>query len=692
MPIAQTACPYDCPDCCGLLVTVEQDHIVKTAGDPAHPFTRGTLCPKMAHYERTVHHPGRLTTPLKRTGKKGAGEFTPISWDEAVKTITTKFKRIGKQYGYQAILPYSYAGTMGAVQHNGYHAFFYKLGASNLARTICAPAKSAGYKAVMGQSLPTAPQEAQQSDLIVLWSLSLLATDIHFQQDVDVARQKGAQIWCIDTYATRTAESLADHTLFVQPGTDGALALGVLHLLARDGLIDINFIARHVQGWQELQAQVLPRYTPDAVSAITGLSTAQIEAFATAYGHAHAPFIRLGSGLSRYTNGAMTVRLITCLPAVVGAYAHVGGGLLTSVSSSHAIDRECVYHTDWRQKDARTINMCELGTVLNDKTLAPPIKALYIYSSNPADTAPDQQAVLKGLKRRDLFTVVHERFLTDTARYADIVLPATSSLEADDLYPSYGNYCLQRGAAIIPPVGESKSNWQTACLLAQAMGWDEPFFQQTDSDLVEQLIASTAHCWPDLPNTTPTNATHNTLRQQAKLKDKLRVDQNQLRRGAPTPLPLPPDYKMQFRTPSGHIEIFNPAIEPSLPDYFPPTGDAAQFHFVNSPDARILDSSFNERAELTRGHTMELMMHPDDAAQLHLQAGQRVTVSNARGQANFTLVLSKRPPRGTVVTEGVWSQQIADGPNTNALTSQRLTDQAGGSTFYDVCVDVRAAK
>ena len=687
MPIAQTACPYDCPDCCGLLVTVEDGRAVKTAGDPTHPFTRGTLCPKMAHYERTVHHPGRLTTPLRRTGAKGAGEFTPISWDEAIKTITDKFRAVGEQYGYEAIMPYSYAGTMGAVQHNGYHAFFYKLGASNLARTICAPAKGAGYKSVMGASMPTAPQEAQQSDLIVLWSLSLLATDIHFQHDVEIARQNGAKIWCIDTYATRTAEHLADETLYVKPGTDGALALGVLHILARDGLTDINFIARHVQGWHELQAQVLPRYTPEYVSAITGLNTAQIEAFAHAYGQARAPFIRLGSGLSRYTNGSMTVRLITCLPAAVGAYAHAGGGLLTSVSSSHAIDRELVYHTDWRQPGTRTLNMCELGRLLNDKTLAPPVKVLYIYSSNPAATAPDQNAVLRGLTRTDLFTVVHERFLTDTARYADIVLPATSSLEADDIYPSYGNYCLQRGMAIIPPVGESKSNWQVACLLAQDMGWDEPFFQQTDSDLVEQLIASTAHCWPDLPVGTAVPT-----RQQSQQAASLRIDPSQLRCGIPTPLALPANYKMQFRTPSRHIEILNPAMEPALPDYFPPTGDAAPFHFVNSPDARVLDSSFNERAELTHGHTMELLMHPADAQPLHLQDGQRVTVSNARGEAQFKLSLSERTPRGTVVTEGVWSHTVAGGLNTNALTSQRLTDKAGGSTFYDVNVDVRATE
>lgn len=666
MKIVPTACPYDCPDCCGLLVTVENGKAVKVAGDPAHPFTRGTLCPKMAHYERTVHHPGRLATPLRRTGKKGAGAFAPISWDEAVQEIAERFRAIRKAYGSEAILPYSYAGTMGAVQHNGYHAFFYRLGASNLLRTICAPAKSYGVQAVLGKSFITAPQEAQQSDCVVLWSLSMLATDIHFQHDVKIAKQRGAKIWCIDTYETPTMARTADEGVIMRPGTDGAFALGVLHILVRDHLTDTAFIERYVQGWDELKEKVLPRYTPEVVHELTGVPVERLEAFAHAYGTARAPFIRLGSGFSRYTNGAMAARLITCLPTAVGAFAKAGGGLLSSISSSHAIDRECVYHTDWKRAGTRDINMCELGSVLNDATLAPPVKALFVYSSNPAATAPDQTQVLKGLLREDLFTVVHERFLTDTARYADIVLPATSSLEVDDLYPSYGNYCLQRGRAVIPPVGESKSNWQVACLLAKAMGWDEPFFEQTDTDLVEQLIATTKRRW-ELP-----------------------LDLEALRRGEPTPLPLPKDYKLDFRTPSGKIEIVNPQETPALPDFFPPSGDDAAFFFVNAPDPRILDSSFNEREELTRSHTMELLMHPDDAARLHLTDGQRVTVENARGKAAFTLVITDRTQPGTVVSEGVWSHTVAKGPNTNAVTSQRLTDQAGGSTFYDVKVNVHS--
>ena len=707
-----TACPYDCPDCCGLLVTVKNGKAVKVAGDPAHPFTRGTLCPKMAHYERTVHHPGRLTTPLRRIGKKGEGKFEPISWDTAMETIASKFKDIIARYGAEAILPYSYAGTMGVVNEKGYHALFYHLGASNLARTICAPAKSFGYEQVMGMTLPTAPQEAQNSDCVVLWSSSMLATDIHFKHDIDTARQNGAKVWCIDTYETRTMR-YADEGIRIRPGTDGAFALGVLHILDRDGLTDTGFIAKYVQGWDKLRAKVLPKYTPDHVASITGVPAARIEVFSHAYGGARAPFIRLGSGLTRYTNGGMTARLITCLPAAVGAYLHAGGGLLTSAQADRSPDRDLVRRTDWKKPGTRTINMIRLGTVLNDPNLKPPVKALYIYSSNPADTCPDQTQVLRGLRREDLFTVVHERFLTDTARFADIVLPATSSLEEDDLYCSYGNYAIQRGRAIIPPIGESKPNYEVSRLLAKAMGITDPFFDLTSTDLVEKLIASTTKWQRAIPDRLPEDANPSVKKQTSDIDatpydaaqynasqhdaahyyvPAASVDQDCLREGRPTPLPLSADYKLRYGTPSGKIEIWNPAAEPPLPDFFPATGDAEPFHFVNAPDARILDSSFNEREELTQGHTMELLMNPTDARRLGLHDGQRVRARNTRGEVLFTLAISDRTNPGTVVTEGVWCHKVAKGHNTNALTSQRTADQAGASTFYDVNVTIESAE
>lgn len=665
MEIKKSVCPYDCPDCCGLLVYTEQGKAVKVAGDPAHSYTRGTLCPKMAQYERTVHSPLRLTTPLRRTGEKGTGAFTPISWEEAIHRITAKWKAIIAKDGAEAILPYSYAGSMGTIQYSAGHSFFFELGATSLDRTICAPAKGRGYRDVMGKTFPTAPQEAANSDFIILWSISMLATDIHFRNDLEIARQNGATIWCIDTYETRTAH-YADTFTCVKPGTDGALALGIMYILNRDNLLDTSFIARHVQGWEQLRDNIVPRYTPDNVSAITNIPVAEIEALAKAYGKARAPFIRLGSGQSRYGNGAMTSRLITCLPALVGAYAHIGGGLLTSTAGSHAFDKAIIRRPQKESPSVRHINMVKLGEALNDKTLSPRIQSLYVYSSNPACTAPSQALVLQGLAREDLFTVVHERFMTDTARYADIILPATTSLEHDDIYYSYGHYTIQRGSAAILPVGQSKSNWQVFFLLAQAMGFTDKFYCQKENDLIEQLIASTDTAWP------------------------MSVNKEKLAAGEPVDLLLPTDYKLKFGTASGKIEIMNPAISPALPDYFPPyaESDKEKFLLINAPDARILNSSFNERPELTQGHVMELLMHPADAEKLKLQDGDTVKVSNAQGSVLFTLAISPRTKPGRVVSEGVWWNTRTKTGNINQLTHSRTTDKADGSTFYDVKVDI----
>ncbi|SDO75795.1 molybdopterin-containing oxidoreductase family protein [Selenomonas ruminantium] len=666
MKINKSACPYDCPDCCGLLITTENGRAIKVEGDPAHPFTRGTLCPKMAHYERTVHSPKRLLTPLKRMGAKGEGKFVSISWQEAVAEIASRWREIIDRYGAEAILPYSYAGTMGTIQYSAGHALFYALGASSLDRTICAPAKAEGYRSLMGGTLPTAPQEAQKSDYIILWSISMLATDIHFKHDVDIARKNGAKIVCVDTYETKTAQ-YADEFICVKPGSDGALALGMLHVLARENLADEDFIARYVQGWQELEAKVLPQYPPEKVAAITGLDAERIETFARAFAAAKAPFIRLGSGQSRYGNGAMTSRLITCLPAVVGAYAKDGGGLLTSSSGSHAFDKDIIRRPDMEKKDVRHINMIKLGDVLTDSSLQPPVKSLFVYSSNPACTAPDQNKVLAGLKREDLFTVVHERFMTDTALYADIVLPATTSLEHEDIYYSYGQYVIQRAKPVIPAVGESRSNWQVAQLLAEAMGLEDAFFQQSETELVEKFIASTDKAWP------------------------LPVDKDNLAQGEPVELPLPENYKLAFKTPSGKIEILNPALDMQLPDYLPPhlAEDKEEFILINSPDPRILDSSFNEREELTRGNIMVLMMNPADGQSRHILDGDTVIAENTQGQAEFTVKLSERVQAGTVVSEGIWWREHTAAGNTNLLTHQRTTDRADGSTFYDVRVNLR---
>lgn len=665
--LKRSVCPYDCPDTCGLLVEVADGRAVRVTGDPDHPYTRGFLCPKMQHYEQTVHSPRRLTTPLIRTGAKGSGEFRPISWDEAVSTIAERWREIICRFGAEAILPYSYAGTMGLIQRNAGHPFFHRLGASRLDRTICSPAKDAGWKAVMGETPACHPDEVAGSDLVILWGINAAATSIHFLHGVREARKKGATVWLIDTYETPTAAA-ADHVFLVRPGSDGALALGIMHILERDGLTDREFIADHVQGFAELQEQVLPDYPPEHVALLTGLAPAVIEEMALAYCRARAPFIRLGSGLSRYGNGAMTVRTIACLPALVGAYGKPGGGCFPGTSTGGAFAMKEVLREDFMAAPTRIVNMNRLGHALNELA-GPPVMGLYVYHSNPAAIAPDQNAVLKGLARDDLFTVVHERFLTDTARYADIVLPATSSLEHSDLYRAYGTYCIQRAAAAIPPVGDSRSNWEVFALLARAMGFSEPFFRQSADDLIDQLLAIPAP-----------------LREG--------TDPARLAAGKAVDLTYRPDPDCRFTTPSGRIEILNQREQEPLPRFLPSHADrdaGYPFRLMTAPTMFALNASFYELAELREKQGgMLLLMNRADVAVKELTDGERVVAWNDLGEAVFILGVTEKVPTGVAVAEGVWWLEFAPGARSvNVLTSQRLTDQGGGSTFYDNRIDVR---
>ncbi|MDP4159513.1 MAG: molybdopterin-dependent oxidoreductase [Bacillota bacterium] len=663
--LKRSVCPYDCPDTCGLLIEVADDQAVKVTGDPEHPYTRGTLCPKMTHYERTVHSSQRLMHPLLRTGEKGTGQFRPITWNEAIRYIAERWKECITNYGAEAILPYSYAGTMGVVQRNCGEAFFNRLGASRLARTICSSAKRYGWASIMGDTLAPHPDEVKESDFILLWSTNALATNIHLLPKVREAKKRGAALWLVDTYENPTAQ-LVDKVVLVRPGSDGALALGIMHILVRDSLLNQEFVDMNVQGFEQFKADVLPAYPPDKVSQITGLEVRVLEEMAARYGRAHAPFIVLGSGLSRYGNGAMTVRAITSLPALVGAWAKPGGGLISSVSTK-ALPMDKVKREDFLQKPTRIVNMNQLGEALTQLS-EPPIMSLYVYHSNPAVVAPDQNQIIKGLKREDLFTVVHERFMTDTARYADLVLPAASSLEYSDIYQSYGYYSLQRVSAVITPVGQAKSNWEVFGLLAQAMDFEESYFYQTADELIDQLIDPTS---PWLEN----------------------ADLAKLQEGRPIELPLPENYKTTFHTLSGKIELYNPNEAESLSHYFEPHGDDAPFYLMSTPSLYSLNSSFNERPDLVnKKEAAYLLMNPSDAGSKNLQDGQEVIAFNTRGEVPFILRISTKVPHGVVVSEGLFWNNGASGVRTvNALTSQRLTDKAAGSTFYDVKVDVRAS-
>lgn len=660
----KSVCPYDCPDACGLIVSVDNNKVISVRGDRAHAFTRGTLCPKMAHYEKVIHSPLRLKSPMKRVGKKGIGEdqYTRISWDEALDAIVNNFKETIDTYGSESILRYSYAGTMGVIQSPAADYFFRCIGATDQDRGICSPAKQAGFRSVYGDTLAIKPQEAQHSDLIVLWGINATATDVHILHDVNIAKKKGARVWIIDTHKTYTFSQAHEH-IYVKPGSDGALALGMLHIIHRDGLADIDFIKKHVQGYDELVKEVLLDFTPGKAAEICGVSVERMTEFAHAYAKSKAPFIRLGSGLSRYGNGAMTCRAINALPAVVGAWQYPGGGLLSSASGSKFIGKDVMQQAHVHAPAKRLMPMIKLGEMLINPE-GTKVHSLYIFSSNPAITAPDQNVVRRGLMRDDLFTVVHERFFTDTCKYADIILPATTSVEHDDIYNSYGHYTIGTGYKLIEPIGESCSNWQVIAELAKRMGLEDDFFDLSEKDLIEQIVRTSSRI--------------------------SKRDQELILNGEPVEMTVPESYKMDFKTPSGKIELYNPQDVEPLIRYMPPYGDNAPFWLINGNDIRILDSSFCE-LDFNDPELMKLRIHPEDAKMYNINDGAEVEIYNDRGSVKIKAYYDDEVQRGTLVTLGVWWQSQSSDPHVaiNALTAARPTDQGWGSTFYDVQVHIR---
>ena len=660
----KSVCPYDCPDACGLIVSVDNNKVISVRGDRAHAFTRGTLCPKMAHYEKVIHSPLRLKYPMKRVGKNGIGEaqYTRISWDEALDAIVNNFKETIDTYGSESILRYSYAGTMGVIQSPAADYFFRRIGATDQDRGICSPAKQAGFRSVYGETLGIKPQEAQHSDCIVLWGINATATDVHILHDVNIAKKNGARVWIIDTHKTYTFSQAHEH-IYVKPGSDGALALGMLHIIHRDGLADTDFIKEHVQGYDELVKEVLLNFTPEKASDICGVSVDRMTEFAHAYATSKAPFIRLGSGLSRYGNGAMTCRAINALPAVVGAWQYPGGGLLSSASGSKFIGKDMMQQAHVHAPAKRLMPMIKLGEMLTNPERVG-VHSLYVFSSNPAITAPNQNVVRKGLMRNDLFTIVHERFFTDTCKYADIILPATTSVEHDDIYNSYGHYTIGTGYKLIDPVGESRSNWQVIAELAKRMGLEDAFFNLSERELIEQIVHTSSRI--------------------------SKRDQELILNGEPVEMTVPENYKMDFKTPSGKIELYNPQDVEPLIRYMPPYGDNAPFWLIIGNDIRILDSSFCE-LDFNDPELMKLRIHPEDAKMYNINDGAEVEIYNNRGSVKIKAYYDDEVQRGTLVTLGVWWQSQSSDPHVaiNALTAARPTDQGWGSTFYDVQVHIR---
>jgi anaerobic selenocysteine-containing dehydrogenase len=667
----RVACPHDCPDTCAMLVTVQDGVATKIQGDPAMPFTDGTLCTKVAHYLERTYAPDRLLYPLKRVGPKGKGEFKRISWDEALDEIAARLKALAAD-DPETILPCSYAGTMGMVQYSSMdRRFFYRLGASLLDRTLCSSAGKQGLRATLGGSVGMDPERFDEAQLIVLWGANPIVSNLHLWSRVQEAKRRGAKVVAIDPYRSLSAEKCTQHVALL-PGTDGALALGMMHVLIRDGLIDREYIAKYTLGFGAL-AERVRQYTPQWAAATCGLTVEEVVQLARDYGSIRPAAIRLNYGMQRHAGGGIAARTIACLPALVGAWREPAGGIVLSTADFYSFDHAALERPDLLgARRPRVINHARLGEAL--ARAEPPVRALIVYNNNPVAVCPESDKVLAGFSREDLFTVVLDHFQTDTADYADIVLPATTQLEHYDVHKSYGHlYALANNPAIAP-LGESLPNSEVFRRLAARMGFDEPCFRDSDEDICRTALGS-GFDWSEL-----------------KARGWQRL---------PLPQRFAPFAQGGFPTPSGKCELYSAVLEKQgvdpLPFYNPPAevADAAlaeryPLAFLSPPARHFLNSSF---ANLARFRDFErephLDMHADDAAARGIRDGDRVRVFNDRGGYTLKARVNGKPRPGVVVAPSVWWKKYArDGGNANNVTSQRTTDLGGGATFYDCRVEV----
>ena len=685
--VHKVVCPHDCPDTCVMTVKVEHGRAVEIGGDPEHRFTQGFLCAKVNRYLERVYSPERILHPMRRTSKKGEGRFARISWDEALDEIATRFKAVIAEHGPQAILPYSYAGNMGLLSYGSLdRRFFQKLGCSLLARTICSSAGGAGLKATLGKSLGFDPEAIVHARFIVAWGANIVSSNVHLWPFIEEARRRGAQLVTVDPYRSKTAEH-SDRHLALFPGTDAALALGVMHVLFREGLHDQDYLDRYTQGAPELQERA-KEWTPARTAAVTGLREADIEWFALAYGRAKPSAIRLNYGLNRHAGGGMAVRTIACLPAVTGAWRDLGGGILLSTSGTFPVRSDVLERPDLTPPGTRTLNMNQLGRVLNDLTLAPPVKALFVYRH--IDTAfryGNQRGVGQGirdsgLRREDLFTVVHELFATDTVDHADVVLPATTTLEHYDLHKAYGHLYLSLSRPAIAPEGESKPNPEVFRLLAARMGLDDPCLFESDEALARQAL--------DWSHPNLAGITFERLEREGSVR--LSVAD-----------PHAPFAHGGFPTPSGKCELLSPSLaaqgKDPLAGYVPPregpTSNPAlaeryPLAFISPPAHHFLNSTFSAQPVFVRREGEPfLTVHPEDAASRSIADGVMVRVWNDRGSFQAKAQVSDAAKKGVVVGLSVWWPKMCPGgKNANAVTGQELTDLGDGATFYDALVEV----
>ncbi|HEU4391495.1 MAG TPA: molybdopterin oxidoreductase family protein [Blastocatellia bacterium] len=674
------ACPHDCPDTCAMLVQVENGRAVKVSGDADHPPTRGFLCTKVTRYLERVYNPGRVLYPMRRVGLKGEGRFERITWDEALDTIARRFKEFARMPGGpETILPYSYGGTMGLVNGSSMdRRFFHRVGASLLDRTICASAGGDAMLYTVGGKIGTDVESFHRAKFIVLWGTNTLVSNIHLWPEIRRAVENGAKLVGIDPYRNRTMDH-CHKFLQVRPGTDGAFAFGVMNVILRDRLEDAEFIEKHTLGFDHLQRRIA-EFPAARAAAICGVGEEDLVEFAREYATTRPAVIRVNYGLQRHAGGGNAVRAIACLPALTGAWREVGGGVLLSSSGYFAIDQKALERPDLIRGNPRTINMSRLGEALTEAT--PPVRALFVYNSNPAAVAPDQGKVIEGLKREDLFTVVHEQFQTDTADYADILLPATTQLEHRDLVKPYGHYYLVYNEPAIAPLGEAKPNWEVFSLLAERMGFDEDCFKDTDEDIIRQAIGNGHPMFEGI--------TLEGLKRDGWAAAKK------------TDL-LAPFADGAFPTPSGKCEFYSErlakmGVDP-VPLYIPPRESpetapalAARFplQLLSPPAGSFLNTSFSHLPSFLKAERRPIVeINAGDASSRGIGDGDLVRVWNERGECTLYARISDRVSPGVAVALSTWWNKLSPGgSNVNVTVSQALTDIGGGATFYDNLVEI----
>lgn len=712
------ACPHDCPDTCSWQVAVDRESgtAIDIWGNAAHPITQGKLCGKVDRYLERTYHSGRLTTPLRRIGPKGSGQFEPVTWETALGEIATRLSAVVDEWGSQAVLPYSYSGTLGLLQGEGMAMrFFNRLGASKLARTICSEAGFEGYLYTLGATLGTATEDYAHAKLILIWGSNTLTSNLHLWQFIQAARKAGARVIVIDPARTRTAKA-ADEWLAIRPGTDSALALALMHVIINENLHDAKYVEKYTVGFDQL-AERVNEWPPERAAAITGIPAERIRSLAVEYATTRPAAIRVNYGMQRHAGGGMAMRTIACLPALVGSWQEQGGGIQLSTSGSfRRMDVTGLQRPDLRRDPSpRTINMNRLGDALSldparialshyrprpidpipsGEQIGPPVKALIVYNANPAAATPDQSAVMAGLAREDLFTVVMEQFQTDTANYADYILPAATQLEQWDIHRAYGHNFLSLNRPAIAPVGESLPNAEMFRRLAHALGYSDACFQEDDETILRQLVQS---------QTQPEFAT---CTWEGLLRD------GYARLNLPTP--YLPFAQGGYPTPSGKCEFYSRRMADDGYDPLPTyeggdwgleTGDwedaSVQSPIPNphsliciSPPAHsFLNTSFGVVDRL-RGREKEplLQMHPADAALRGIADGDSVRVWNELGEVVLAAQVTEDLVPGTVLAPGIWwASHSPDGRNINQIVRQDEADMGGGACFYDARVFVSVA-